>query len=100
MAARILCLVPPEWSDLGLLVRARVVRPLLAFRGLGNSVVTPIAGGLGTVRLPHQNEIAARRLHQLFIPGLWDAGLAQSALSIEQTWPMDVRAGMQGWVYV
>ena len=28
MAARVLCCVPPEWSDMGLLIRARVDNPL------------------------------------------------------------------------
>jgi len=75
MAMRCLCLVPPEWSDASLLIRARVVRDLLAWRGLGNTVVTPAKGG-GMVHLPHQNDIAARRLNQLFIPGLNAPGMA------------------------
>ena len=37
MAARALCLVPPEWSDMTLLVRGRVSDPLLAWRGLERS---------------------------------------------------------------
>jgi hypothetical protein len=36
MATRVLCLVPPEWSDLGTLVRAVTRRPFLAYRGLGS----------------------------------------------------------------
>jgi hypothetical protein len=54
MAVRCLCLVPPEWSDLGVLIRARVSRELLSWRGLGDTVVTPREGG-GLVTLPHQN---------------------------------------------
>lgn len=98
MAARLLCLVPPEWSDLGLLVRARLLRPLLAWRGLGNSVVVKKADGLGSVKLPHQNQIAARRLYQLFIPDL--AQIGSGVMSITQHWKLDVRAAKQGWLYL
>ena len=47
MAMRLLCLVPPEWSDATLLIRARAVEPLLAWRGLAVSVVTPAKAGGG-----------------------------------------------------
>ena len=97
MAARLLCLVPPEWSDMSLLVRCGVRSPLLAWRGLGNSVVTPRAGG-GLVDLPHHNEIAARRLHQLFIPGLAD--IARDALAIEASYVLDPKESLQGWIYI
>ena len=100
MAVRILCLVPPEWSDMARLVRARVARPLLAYRGLANSVMVGKSDGLGAVRLPHQNEIAARRLHQLFIPGLGDAGTGGSAIVVEQDWQLDPQSGRRGWLYV
>jgi hypothetical protein len=98
LAVRILCLVPPEWSDLGLLIRARVMRPLLAYRGLGNNVIIQKSDRLGNVAFPHQNEIAARRLHQLYIPGL--AAGADRALSIEQDWRFDPQSAMQGWLYL
>jgi hypothetical protein len=98
LAVRILCLVPPEWSDLGLLIRARVMRPLLAYRGLGNNVIIQKSDRLGDVAFPHQNEIAARRLHQLYIAGL--AAGADRALSIEQDWRFDPQAAMQGWLYL
>lgn len=97
MALRILCLVPPEWSDLSLLVRCRVRRPLLAWRGLGNSVVTPRAGG-GLVTLPQQNEIAARRLFQLFVPGL--DKVDRDTLVLEREFVLDPRAALQGWLYL
>lgn len=98
MAMRMLCLVPPEWSDATLLIRARVVRPLLAWRGLGNSVVTPAKGGGEPVRMPHQNDIDARRVHQLYIPGLAD--LSPPALTVEQDYPLDAAASKQGFIYV
>ena len=54
----------PNWSNLGTLIRATARRPLLAYRGLGNSVVVPKGRRFRRCRLPHQNEIAARRVHQ------------------------------------
>jgi hypothetical protein len=95
VALRYLCLVPPEWSDVTLLIRARAKVPLLAWRGLANSVVTKANGGGPAVRMPQQNEIAARRVHQLFIPGL-DPG----ALSIEQDYPLDKTASLRGFLYL
>lgn len=111
LAMRMLCLVPPEWSDAGQLIRARVVRPLLAWRGLANTVVTPMtnAGALpaagraatgGMVRMPHQNEIASRRLHQLFIPGLRELSPDNPALSVEQAFRLDPRQAQQGFLYL
>jgi hypothetical protein len=99
MAMRILCLVPPEWSDATLLIRARVAQPLLAWRGLANSVVTPAAGG-GSVKMPHQNDIAARRLHQLFVPGLAALPADRPGVRVEQDYPLDEAAGKRGFIYL
>ena len=99
MAMRCLCLVPPEWCDAGVLVRARVVRDLLVWRGLGNTVVTPTKDG-GAVRLPHHNELEARRLHQLFIPGLTDAHRAAAALAVEQSYHLSPQEGTRGFLYL
>jgi hypothetical protein len=98
MALRMLCLVPPEWSDASLLIRARVVRPLLAWRGLANSVVTPASDNRSMVRMPHQNEISERRVNQLFIPGL-DA-VAHDALQLEQEFHFDPDATKRGFIYL
>jgi hypothetical protein len=100
LAMRLLCLVPPEWSDAGVLVRARVARPLLAWRGLANSVVTPAGDGRGAVRMPHQNEISARRVHQLYIPGLADIGTLDPAIAVEQDFHLDPRQARQGFLYL
>jgi hypothetical protein len=107
MATRVLCLVPPEWSDLGTLIRAATRRPLLAYRGLGNSVVVPMKDGRGAVRLPHQNDIAARRLHQLYIPGLAGTdtvsgriGLRTDVITVERSWAMDTKAAVAGFLYL
>lgn len=98
MALRILCLVPPEWSDLGTMIRARVRRPLLAWRGLGNSVLVRKTDGLGDVRLPSANEIAARRVYQLWIPGL--DGHGREGLAVEQSWSFTPAQSMSGWLYL
>jgi hypothetical protein len=100
LAMRLLCLVPPEWSDAAQLVRARVSNSVLALRGLANTVVTPIAGGLGTLRLPHQNEISARRLHQLYIPGLTEQSSLDPAISIERSFALDPKSSVQGFLYL
>ncbi len=100
LAMRLLCLVPPEWSDAGVLIRARVARSLLAWRGLANSVVTPAASGRGIVRMPHQNEISARRVHQLFIPGLSDVSALDPAISVEHAFRLDPSHSRQGFLYL
>jgi hypothetical protein len=100
LAMRVLCLVPPEWSDASMLVRARVVQDLLTWRGLGNSVVTPAKGRKGVVSLPHQNQISARRLHQLYIPGLADLDGLQAAVAIEDVRHLDPRESSLGFLYL
>jgi hypothetical protein len=94
VALRYLCLVPPEWSDVTTLIRARASVQLLAWRGLADTVVTKANDGGPAVRMPQQNEIAARRVYQLFIPGL-----APGALSIEQAFPLDKAASRRGFLY-
>ena len=98
LALRILCLVPPEWSDLSTMVRARVRRPLLAWRGLGNSVLVRKTDGLGDVKLPSANEIAARRVYQLWIPGLDKYG--SEGIAVEQSWSFSAAQSMAGWLYL
>lgn len=100
LAMRMLCLVPPEWSDATTLVRARVEVGLLAWRGLGNSVVTPMRGGKGMVRMPHQNEVSARRLHQLFIPGLAAIETLHAPLAIEDVRSLDAGQSDAGFLYL
>ena len=106
MAARVLCAVPPEWSDMGLLMRARVRKPLLAYRGLGNNVVVPKSDGLGDVRMKVNNNNTARRLHQLYIPGLQEQAsrtqdhVLPGAILVEETWKLDKSATNRGWLYV
>lgn len=103
LAMRVLCLVPPEWSEATVLVRARVDQDLLAWRGLGNSVLTPMKGGRGQVKMPHQNDIAARRVHQLFIPGLAelaDPRRLEPAVVIEDVRHLDPSESTPGFLYL
>jgi hypothetical protein len=104
MAARILCGVPPEWSDMGLLVRARVKENLLAWRGLANSVIVPHPQGGPHVTMMHQNAIAERRLYQLLIPGLDErapgGSIAGKALTFDGQWPFHKAESKRGWLYL
>lgn len=99
MAMRTLCLVPPEWSEATLLIRARISDPLLAWRGLANAVVTPAPGGGPVVKMPTQNDIAARRLNQLFIPGLADLTPMNPGLRLEQDYTLSKSESVRGFIY-
>jgi hypothetical protein len=94
---------------MGMLVRVRTSRGLLAWRGLANSVVTPYPGGGPQVVMLHQNAIAERRLFQLYIPGLTskqangrfgDSGLAKAEMVYENDWRFSKADGLRGWLYV
>lgn len=98
MAARILLGVPPEWSDMGTLVRVRITDPLLAWRGLANSVVVPYPGGGPQVQMLHQNANSERRLHQLFVPGV--ARLPRAPFLYENEWRFTAAEAMRGWLYL
>lgn len=106
MAARMLCCVPPEWSNMGMLVRAKVRQPLLAYRGLGKDVSIKMEDGLGNVNMTAHNHIAARRLHQLYIPGLYDVAqkskgqVVPGALQPERTWALLDTDANKGWLYI
>lgn len=106
MASRILCCVPPEWSNMGMLIRARVKTPLLAYCGLGKDVSITMEDGLGDVKMTAHNSISARRLYQLYIPGLHDiarknpAQVLPGALVLEQSWIISERDASKGWLYL
>lgn len=106
MAARLLCCVPPEWSDMGTLIRATVREPLLAYKGLGNHVVQPMNDGLGAVKMTAHNHISELRLHQLFIPGLADVAKTKAnqvfpgALVLERHWKFSKDQANRGWIYL
>ena len=100
LAVRLLCLVPPEWSDISLLVRARVQRDLLAWGGLANTAIVSAGDGGPLVRLPERNVIAARRLRQLFIPGLDAPGMTRAAIQIESDTALDPNESLRGFLYL
>lgn len=99
LAMRALALVPPQWSDMGTLVRVNVRAPLLAMRGLGESVRVDAGDGLGDVNMPHHNTNPARRLFQLFIPGLREPGMAQKAFTFGNIFHFDPDAANKGFIY-
>jgi hypothetical protein len=100
VAVRALALLPPQWSDLGRLIRVRVRRRLLAMRGLGESVHLDPKDGLRTVSLPHQNHNPARRLHQLFIPGLSEPGFANRVFEFGNVYDIDPEQSVRGFLYL
>ena len=103
MAARILLGVPPEWGDMGIMVGVRVRRPVLAWRGLANTVIVPHRDGGPKVQMLHQNANAERRINQLFIPGMAgteDQSLAREAFQFEGEWRFSKAEAMRGWLYV
>jgi hypothetical protein len=103
MAARILLGVPPEWGDMGIMVRVRVRGPVLAWRGLANTVIVPHRDGGPKVQMLHQNANAERRINQLFIPGMVgaeDQSLAREAFQFEGEWRFSKAEAMRGWLYV
>lgn len=68
-AVRILCCVPPEWgSQLDYLVRVRTRDWLTVYRGLAADASAK--DKLTRTEITARNDIAAWRLHQIFVPGL------------------------------
>lgn len=100
-AVRILCMVPPDWSDLGTLIRCRVDRPLLALRGLGKpAFVSSDDDAVPNAQIRSHNDNPARRLHQLFVPGLNRNNRADRALSITQVLTFSPEEQTRGFLYV
>ena len=100
VALRSLAMVPPEWSDLAKLIRVQLRAPLLAMRGLGETAIVDGGDGLGMVHMKHQNHNPARRLHQLFIPGLRNPGLARQAIAIENVYDLGKEGSLRGFLYL
>jgi len=108
-AVRLLCCVPPEWgAALNLLVSVRTRGPLAAWRGLANSASAsdrmaragsrPAAprGGFTRTDIDARNDIAAWRLHQLYIPGTRREGAADRFFSLVGQWQTE---GAPDWLY-
>jgi hypothetical protein len=108
-AVRLLCCVPPEWGvALNFLILAWARRPLVAWRGLGNSASatdrprvprpgqTPPPGGYTRTEIEARNDIPAWRLNQLFIPGAKREGAAGRFFQLRGQWQTE---GPRDWLY-
>ncbi len=100
-AVRLLCAVPPEWgSALNFLIAVRTRVGLAAWRGLANSAAasSPASrqAGAATTVINTRNDIAAWRLHQLFIPGLRNPGATAGYFIFQGQWQTE---GAPDWLY-
>ena len=108
-AVRLLCCVPPEWGTaLNLLVAVRTRGPLAAWRGLANSAwasdrpgrtgshSAALRGGFTRTDIEARNDIAAWRLHQLYVPGTRREGAADRFFSLVAQWQTE---GAPDWLY-
>ena len=68
--------------------------------GLANTVVTPAGDGGGVVRMPHQNELSARRVRQLYLPGLNERGAVEPLISVEHVFHLDPADSARGFLYL
>ncbi len=89
-AVRQVCAVPAEWSDLSYVVQGRTRSPLMAWAGLGRSVmakdgtiIDPLAPG-------------KPQIEQYFIPGMWDPDFNKAAIFISHHGPLDPVMGHPG----
>ena len=84
-AVRALCVVPPEWSDLDMIVEARLKSPLMAYRG------SPNPGHAGGRMQKPMRDNHNRLVKQLFIPGLGNPDVVHDALMIERQTSINAR---------
>jgi hypothetical protein len=69
-------------------------------RARTNKLFRKFAGKNGFVsERSFANEISARRLHQLFVPGLAALPRIKPGLRVEQEYPLDARESLRGFVY-
>lgn len=73
-----LCVVPEEWSDLDIVIFARLKSPLLAYRGSPNPAT--VRGRLAPKLRDNHNYL----IKQLFVPGLANGDVLHDALMIER----------------
>lgn len=106
-AVRLLCCVPPEWGGaLNFLIAVRTCEPVAAWRGLANAAyasdrrppggVSRPRGGYTRTEIAARNDIAAWRLHQLYIPGLRAEGMAARCLQYIGQWQTE---GVRDWLF-
>lgn len=71
------CYVPAEWSALDIVVHARTVSELLAYRGRGGVVSVKNKIGQTTTHMAAQGD---QRVQQLYIPGFASGDVRRDAL--------------------
>lgn len=80
VALRLLCCIPPEWSELNVVIEARTIAALLAYRGPGAPVrVTNKASGQMSF-MAATADAAGEMVPQLFIPGMGSPDLRRDAI--------------------
>ena len=96
LAVRRLCCVPLEWSEMEVVVQARLKAPLLAYGGVGaparsydartktTDVIDPGASGIA--------------IEQLFIPGLGSGDVQHDALMFEGAGHLDKQDSSRGYI--
>lgn len=98
LACRLLCCVPPEWSQMTVVLQVRTIAPLLAYRGnpalveivdrnerVGKIIVPeslrkPVVNKMAIVRDANNNLVP-----QLYIPGTASADMRRDAMLVEGT---------------
>ena len=73
-AVSALCVLPPQWSKLDMVVSARLIAPLLAYRGKPSPV------DMGATHVPVVKDLSGHEIMQLFIPGLGNGDVLRAAL--------------------
>ena len=83
-ALRYLLALPWSWTGVDRVLRARVVKPLDAYRGLGKAAQGTHPRDAKTIYMPPQH---LKELYQLYIPGMRDlSGSVLADISDESVW--------------
>lgn len=85
VALRLLCCVPPEWSQLTVLMQARTIAPLLAYRGAGAPVTLVNKTTKQTSFMAVTADASGNIVPQLYIPGTASRDLQRDAILLEGT---------------
>jgi hypothetical protein len=85
VALRLLCCVPPEWSQLTVLMQAHTIAPLLAYRGSGAPVTLVNKTTKQISFMAVTADASGQIVPQLFIPGTASRDLQRDAILLEGT---------------
>ena len=88
-AVRQVCAVPAEWSDLSYVVQGTTRSPLMAWAGMGRSVMS----GQGIIDPLDRGK---PKIEQYYIPGLSDPDLNKKAIFISHHGPLDPGMSREG----